>query len=252
MGAVFSMFGGLYYWFDKITGVNYSEILGQIHFWTFFVGVNLTFFPMHFLGVAGMPRRVPDYPDAFYIFNKIASWGSYISALSSLVFFYAVFEAFASSTKDKPKNSMIISCLLVILSLVYLLLSTFKVLKEPYLYYIEFIMYRLLFIIVFISLLKNITNLPLVKGLNEEFAVFNKPPKGTQYVQLIRKHHFECLFVAYVTYALATTYFVENYIVSYILGIISLMLVVLYLYQFVVYMKNYLQDNSSEVPKKGS
>lgn len=59
MGAVFSMFAGVYYWFEKITGVKYSEILGQIHFWTFFVGVNITFFPMHFLGVAGMPRRVP-------------------------------------------------------------------------------------------------------------------------------------------------------------------------------------------------
>merc|ERR1711865_1101178 len=62
MGAVFSIFGGLYYWFEKLTGVTYSEILAQIHFWTFFVGVNLTFFPMHWLGAAGMPRRIPDYP----------------------------------------------------------------------------------------------------------------------------------------------------------------------------------------------
>jgi len=87
MGAVFSMFGGVYYWFDKITGVKYSETLGKIHFWIFFVGVNITFFPMHFLGVAGMPRRIPDYPDAFLIFNRIASYGSYISALSGLFFF---------------------------------------------------------------------------------------------------------------------------------------------------------------------
>ena len=99
MGAVFSMFGGIYFWFDKITGVKYSEILGQIHFWVFFVGVNITFFPMHFLGVAGMPRRIPDYPDAFMVFNKIASWGSYISALSSLFFFYVVFEALVSNRK---------------------------------------------------------------------------------------------------------------------------------------------------------
>ncbi len=95
MGAVFSMLGGLYFWFEKITGVRYSEILGKIHFWSFFVGVNLTFFPMHFLGVAGMPRRIPDYPDAYFIFNKIASWGSYISAISSLFFFYVVFDAFS-------------------------------------------------------------------------------------------------------------------------------------------------------------
>ena len=99
MGAVFTMFAGIYYWFDKITGVRYSEVLGQIHFWTFFLGVNVTFFPMHFLGVAGMPRRIPDYPDAFYIFNKIASWGSYISAISVILFFYLVFEALSSNRK---------------------------------------------------------------------------------------------------------------------------------------------------------
>ena len=72
----------------------YSEILGQIHFWSFFIGVNITFFPMHFLGVAGMPRRIPDYPDAFQIFNKIASWGSYLSAISGILFFVVLIEAF--------------------------------------------------------------------------------------------------------------------------------------------------------------
>lgn len=82
MGAVFSMLGGVYYWFQKITGVSYSDLLSRIHFWSFFVGVNITFFPMHFLGLAGMPRRVPDYPDAFAGFNAIASLGSYISAFS--------------------------------------------------------------------------------------------------------------------------------------------------------------------------
>ena len=97
MGAVFSIFGGVYYWFEKLTGVNYSEILAQIHFWAFFVGVNLTFFPMHWLGVAGMPRRIPDYPDAFYLFNKIASWGSYISGISFVFFFFVMFEAFYSN-----------------------------------------------------------------------------------------------------------------------------------------------------------
>ena len=104
MGAVFSMLGGLYFWFEKITGVCYSEILGKIHFWSFFCGVNLTFFPMHFLGVAGMPRRVPDYPDAYYMFNKIASWGSYISALSSLFFFYVLFDAFCTKKSHFAKE----------------------------------------------------------------------------------------------------------------------------------------------------
>jgi cytochrome c oxidase subunit 1 len=96
MGAIFSIFGGVYYWFYKITGTRYSEILSQIHFWVFFIGVNLTFFPMHFLGVAGMPRRIPDYPDAFYFFNKIATWGSEISAFSLVIFFFLVFEALSS------------------------------------------------------------------------------------------------------------------------------------------------------------
>ena len=104
MGAVFSIFGGVYYWFDKITGVQYSEVLGQIHFWVFFVGVNVTFFPMHFLGLAGMPRRIPDYPDAYLMFNRIASYGSYISALSSLFFFYVIFVAFTSGNKVQNKN----------------------------------------------------------------------------------------------------------------------------------------------------
>nr|YP_010120166.1 cytochrome c oxidase subunit 1 [Pseudo-nitzschia micropora]QRC76520.1 cytochrome c oxidase subunit 1 [Pseudo-nitzschia micropora] len=105
MGAVFSIFGGLYYWFEKLTGVTYSEILAQIHFWTFFIGVNLTFFPMHWLGAAGMPRRIPDYPDAFYLFNKIASWGSYISAASFVFFFFLLFEAFYSSRKSETANN---------------------------------------------------------------------------------------------------------------------------------------------------
>ena len=83
MGAVFSMLGGLDSWFEKLTGVIYSEILRKIHFWNFFVGVNLPFFPMYFLGVAGMPRQILDYPDAYFTFNKIASRDSYISAISS-------------------------------------------------------------------------------------------------------------------------------------------------------------------------
>jgi len=87
MGAVFAIFSGFYYWIAKMSGLQYSEVLGQIHFWIFFVGVNVTFFPMHFLGLAGMPRRIPDYPDAYAGWNLIASYGSYLSAISSLFFF---------------------------------------------------------------------------------------------------------------------------------------------------------------------
>jgi heme/copper-type cytochrome/quinol oxidase subunit 1 len=108
MGAVFSMLGGVYFWFHKITGVVYPEALGQIHFWTFFVGVNLTFFPMHFLGLAGMPRRIPDYPDAYAGFNAIASFGSYLSAISGIFFFYIVFVSLSQGRTKffdyKPRN----------------------------------------------------------------------------------------------------------------------------------------------------
>jgi heme/copper-type cytochrome/quinol oxidase subunit 1 len=101
MGAVFSVFAGTYYWFNKMTGLRYSEFLGQLHFWIFFIGVNLTFFPMHWLGVAGMPRRIPDYPDAFYLFNKIASWGSYVSCFSLVVFFWVLLDAFLGKSTKK-------------------------------------------------------------------------------------------------------------------------------------------------------
>ena len=104
MGAVFAIFSGFYFWFSKITGLQYSEILGQIHFWTFFLGVNITFFPMHFLGLAGMPRRVPDYPDAYSGWNIIASFGSYISAISTLFFFYIVYLALTTGKRIKNKK----------------------------------------------------------------------------------------------------------------------------------------------------
>ena len=105
MGAVFSMLGGFYFWFEKITGVEYSEFLGQLHFWIFFVGVNVTFFPMHFLGIAGMPRRIPDYPDAYLVFNKMASYGANISLLSGILFLYIILEAFLSSKTRVSINS---------------------------------------------------------------------------------------------------------------------------------------------------
>jgi heme/copper-type cytochrome/quinol oxidase subunit 1 len=97
MGAVFAMFSGFYYWVGKVTGRAYSELLGKVHFWSFFIGVNVTFFPMHFLGLAGMPRRIPDYPDAYAGFNLIASYGSFISVFSSLLFFYVIYDTFTTS-----------------------------------------------------------------------------------------------------------------------------------------------------------
>jgi len=100
MGAVFALFSGLYYWFTKITGRSYSETLAQLHFWIFFIGVNLTFFPMHFLGLAGIPRRIPDYPDAFAPWNMIASFGSFVSVVSLFVFFYVIFDALSSNNNE--------------------------------------------------------------------------------------------------------------------------------------------------------
>jgi heme/copper-type cytochrome/quinol oxidase subunit 1 len=91
IGAAFAIFGGFYYWFKKITGQNYPDIYGQFHFWLIFIGVNLTFFPMHFLGLAGIPRRIPDYPDAYAGWNAVSSYGSLLSAFASLFFFYTVY-----------------------------------------------------------------------------------------------------------------------------------------------------------------
>jgi len=99
MGAVFALFAGFYYWTPKIIGKNYNELLGQIHFWTLFIGVNLTFFPQHFLGLAGMPRRIPDYPDAFSGWNAISSFGSLISVVAVFLFSYIIYDIFANQTK---------------------------------------------------------------------------------------------------------------------------------------------------------
>jgi cytochrome c oxidase subunit 1 len=99
MGAVFALFAGLYYWIGKITGYKYPETLGKVHFWTLFIGVNLTFFPMHFLGLAGMPRRIPDYPDAYAGWNAVASVGSIISIVATAIFFYIIYRTFADKIK---------------------------------------------------------------------------------------------------------------------------------------------------------
>ena len=103
LGAVFSIFAGFYYWFGKMSGYEYSEILGKIHFWLTFIGVNLIFFPQHFLGLAGMPRRYADYPDAYAGWNYVSSVGSYISAFGVLVFLVLLAHAFIRG-KRVPNN----------------------------------------------------------------------------------------------------------------------------------------------------
>ncbi len=95
LGAVFAIFAAWYYWFPKMTGYMYSEWIGNLHFWVMFIGVNMVFFPQHFLGLQGMPRRYIDYPDAFAGWNMVSSYGSYISAVAVVIFLVGVFEAFA-------------------------------------------------------------------------------------------------------------------------------------------------------------
>jgi cytochrome c oxidase subunit I len=99
LGAVFAIFAGFYYWFGKMTGKPYNEFLGKLHFWVFFIGVNVMFFPMHFLGQDGMPRRIPDYPVQFAKYNEIASYGYAIMAVGMLIFFVNLIVSFAGKKK---------------------------------------------------------------------------------------------------------------------------------------------------------
>ncbi|MGE5513462.1 MAG: cytochrome c oxidase subunit I [Bacteroidota bacterium] len=94
VGAVFAIFAAWYYWFPKMTGYMYNETLGKLHFWTTFIGANVLFFPQHFLGLAGMPRRYADYPDAFAGWNLVSSIGAYITAVGTLIFFAGMIYAY--------------------------------------------------------------------------------------------------------------------------------------------------------------
>jgi cytochrome c oxidase subunit 1 len=104
MGAVFSIFAGFYYWFEKMVGFSLNETLGKIHFWVTFFGVNLTFFPMHFLGMAGMPRRIPDYPLHFFGWNHLASIGSYSSLTGIFLFLYILGGGIMSRLSEKTST----------------------------------------------------------------------------------------------------------------------------------------------------
>jgi cytochrome c oxidase subunit 1 len=104
LGAVFAVFAGFYYWSGKMWGYMYNELFGKIHFFLTFVGVNLTFFPQHFLGLAGMPRRYIDYPDSYAYWNYVSSIGSFISAAATLWFLVVLVEMFMAKRKagDNP------------------------------------------------------------------------------------------------------------------------------------------------------
>jgi cytochrome c oxidase subunit 1 len=93
LGAVFAIFAGFYYWFEKMFGVKYNEFLGCLHFWLMFVGVNIVFFPQHFLGLQGMPRRYVDYSDGYAYWNMVSTWGYVITVVGVLVFLIMLAEA---------------------------------------------------------------------------------------------------------------------------------------------------------------
>ena len=95
LGAVFAIFAAWYFWFPKITGYMYNETIAHVHFWVTFIGVNLVFFPQHFLGLAGMPRRYIDYPDVYAGWNQVSSYGAYISTVGLVIFLFGVFQAYA-------------------------------------------------------------------------------------------------------------------------------------------------------------
>ncbi|NIJ37168.1 cytochrome c oxidase subunit 1 [Sphingopyxis panaciterrae] len=104
LGAVFSLFAGFYYWFPKMSGRMYSEVLGQLHFWIFFIGVNVMFFPQHFLGQQGMPRRYPDYAEAYAHWHLISSYGYVIMGVGMIFFFVNIlYSLFAGKrAADNP------------------------------------------------------------------------------------------------------------------------------------------------------
>jgi hypothetical protein len=97
MGVVFGLFAAFYYWIELLAGLKYSDILAKLHFWLTFVGVNLTFFPMHFLGLAGMPRRIPDYPDVYWAWNFSSSVGSLVSIFGVFLFFFIIYDLFSTN-----------------------------------------------------------------------------------------------------------------------------------------------------------
>lgn len=102
-GALFTIFAGIYFWLPKWTGHYYNELLGKWHFWLTVIAVNITFFPMHFLGLAGMPRRIPDYSLQYTDFNQIASIGAFILGAAQLIFLYNIIATIRGGKKASNK-----------------------------------------------------------------------------------------------------------------------------------------------------
>jgi heme/copper-type cytochrome/quinol oxidase subunit 1 len=111
MGAVFGLFAAFYLWAPKLTGHLPSEYWGALHFWSLFVGVNLTFMPQHFLGLAGQPRRIPDYPAAFSGWNILSSVGSILSVCATIVFVLVTGHLLVSEHTVIESNPWVNACL---------------------------------------------------------------------------------------------------------------------------------------------
>lgn len=105
-GSFFTIIAGAYFWLPKWTGRMYSEMAGQIHFWLSVIGMNLAFFPMHFLGLAGMPRRIPDYALEFTDFNQISTIGAFIFGLAQIIFLYVVVTVMIGKTKKNDAQQV--------------------------------------------------------------------------------------------------------------------------------------------------
>lgn len=127
MGAVYGMFCAFYYWSSLLTGYYYSEVLSHAHFWAFLIGVNLTFFPMHFLGLSGMPRRIPDYPDTFAYFNLLASYGSTVSFIGVIFFFILLANLFGQELLMFKKSTVIKSIIMSGIMLAFFMLFTLPI-----------------------------------------------------------------------------------------------------------------------------
>jgi len=109
LGAVYALFGGFYYWIGKLIGYNYINFLTFIHFIIFTIAINIVFFPMHALGISGMPRRIPDYPDGYLGWNSIMSYGSILTLFSIIIFLFILTYIFNNFNKLKLIHMNIIN-----------------------------------------------------------------------------------------------------------------------------------------------
>lgn len=109
MGALFGILTGYYHWSPRILGFKFNERLAIAHFWVLFIGVNLVFMPQHFLGLNGMPRRIPDYPDAFAGWNYVSSFGSLLSIVALFMFLYIMYDQLVSGRKEEAWNGTLAS-----------------------------------------------------------------------------------------------------------------------------------------------